>query len=103
MSGGEAKVSDLLPGEFTAAVEAFRAQLAPLGNHGLQSEKNLRVITPVLPNTGNQLRPASLQTQTLVPEATKVNQAQINPLALAAKQTDNFEYVNAESIEDSHG
>ena len=94
--------SELLPTEFTEALESFKQTLAPLGNHGLQAEKNLKVITPVLPNRGNGLKPASLNTQTFAPESTPVNESK-GSLAPAAKLTEQFEYMNAESIEDNHG
>ena len=101
MAGGENKVSELLPNEGIPAVESNRTKLGPLGTSANKpAERTLRVITQVVENQQNQLKPLAGGNQTVMPTgaaAVETHRTSLNP---AAKETQAFAYQNAVTIED---
>ncbi len=103
MSGGESKVSELLGTEFSPTVESVRTKLGPLNSAKGVSEKQLRVITPVLATQNAPLRPQSNVTETTPAAGAPVLEGRPTAFGPTAKATEAFEYKNANAIEDNHG
>ena len=101
MSGGESKVSPLLEQQGVPAVESARTSLGPLGTAANKpAERTLRVISPMLANSGQGLTVARQGAETTKPTETKVLEGRTDS-GPAVKISQAFAFENADSLEDN--